>query len=74
MALCKTRSNVTYTLTPQSSLTDEDSPSFTKYTPCSERVAKSEADKPIGYGAFGVVWYVIIVLCLVGIRCGGCIF
>ena len=65
MALCKTHLshggyNSTAALTPQSSITDDDSPNFKKYAQksCSQSMESKglEADRPIGYGAFGVVW------------------
>jgi len=44
-------------LTPQSSITDDECPPFTKFS--QDRDGKTpEADRPIGYGAFGVVWAV----------------
>lgn len=67
MALCKTHLshggyNSTAALTPQSSITDDDSPNFKKYAQksCSQSMESKglEADRPIGYGAFGVVWAV----------------
>lgn len=60
MALCKGHGpyNTSAALTPQSNVTDDDGPSFKRYTACpSEKDSKTlEADRPIGYGAFGVVW------------------
>lgn len=62
MALCKGHGpyNTSAALTPQSNVTDDDGPSFKRYTACpSEKDSKTlEADRPIGYGAFGVVWAV----------------
>jgi len=63
MALCKAHGpyNSAGALTPQSSVTDDDSPTFKKYKICQQQEVGTkalEADRPIGYGAFGVVWAV----------------
>jgi nemo like kinase len=64
MALCKARTTLPFSsasLTPQSSVTDDEgcSPSGFTSSKFNERDQKApEADRPIGYGAFGVVWAV----------------
>ena len=63
MAVCKPHGpyNTSAALTPQSNITDDDGPSYKKYRSCpakdtSRDLKTLEADRPIGYGAFGVVW------------------
>lgn len=65
MAVCKPHGpyNTSAALTPQSNVTDDDAPSYKKYRSCpvkdtSRDLKTLEADRPIGYGAFGVVWAV----------------
>ena len=60
MALCKAHGpyNTTGALTPQSNITDDDGPTLKKFhSNAPSKDSKSfEIDRPIGYGAFGVVW------------------
>jgi len=62
MALCKAHGpyNTSAALTPESNATDDDGPTFKKYqsSPQEKDPKALEADRPIGYGAFGVVWAV----------------
>jgi len=62
MAVCKAHGpyNTSAALTPQSNVTDDEGPSYKKYRSCTKDTSRElkalEADRPIGYGAFGVVW------------------
>ena len=67
MALCKAHGpyNTSAALTPESNATDDDGPTFgsKKYqsSPPDKDPKTLEADRPIGYGAFGVVWWVVTI-------------